>query len=34
MTFGQIIKKLRRKADYTQEVLADLLATSPQAVSR
>ena len=34
MTFGQIIKKLRRKADYTQEVLADLLAISPQAVSR
>ena len=34
MTFGQIIKKLRREADYTQEVLADLLAISPQAVSR
>ncbi|MCR5264771.1 MAG: helix-turn-helix domain-containing protein [Clostridiales bacterium] len=34
MTFGQIIKKLRREADYTQETLADLLAISPQAVSR
>ena len=34
MTFGQIIKKLRREADYTQEALADLLAISPQAVSR
>ncbi len=34
MTFGQIIKKLRREADYTQEALAELLAISPQAVSR
>ena len=34
MTFGQIIKKLRREADYTQEALADILAISPQAVSR
>ena len=34
MTFGQIIKKLRREANYTQEALADLLSISPQAVSR
>ncbi len=34
MTFGQIIKKLRRESDYTQEALADLLAISPQAISR
>ena len=34
MTFGQIIRKLRREADYTQETLAELLAISPQAVSR
>ncbi|MBQ8404423.1 MAG: helix-turn-helix transcriptional regulator, partial [Clostridia bacterium] len=34
MSFGQIIKKLRRKADMTQEELAELLAISPQAVSR
>ncbi len=34
MSFGQIIKKLRREADYTQESLAELLGISPQAVSR
>lgn len=34
MTFGQIIKKLRRDADMTQERLAELLSISPQAVSR
>lgn len=34
MDFGQIIKKLRRDADMTQERLAELLSVSPQAVSR
>ena len=34
MTFGQIIKKLRREADMTQEMLAELLSVSAQAVSR
>lgn len=34
MTFGQIIKKLRREADMTQEKLAELLSVSAQAVSR
>ena len=34
MTFGQIIKNLRRDAGMTQEHLAELLAISPQAVSR
>jgi transcriptional regulator with XRE-family HTH domain len=34
MDLGQIIKKLRRDADITQERLAELLSVSPQAVSR
>lgn len=34
MTFGQIIKKLRRQAGMTQEQLAELLSISSQAVSR
>lgn len=34
MTFGQTIKTLRRDSDMTQEKLAELLAISPQAVSR
>ncbi len=34
MTFGQIIKKLRREADMTQEELAERLSISGQAVSR
>lgn len=34
MTFGQIIKKLRRDADMTQEQLAEVLSISGQAVSR
>ncbi|MCI8388403.1 MAG: helix-turn-helix transcriptional regulator [Clostridiales bacterium] len=34
MTFGSIIKKLRRDAGFTQERLAELLSISPQAVSR
>ena len=34
MSFGRIIKKLRRDADMTQEKLAELLSISPQAVSR
>lgn len=34
MTFGQTIKNLRRDAGMTQEHLAELLAISPQAVSR
>jgi len=34
MSFGQIIKTLRREADMTQEDLAELLSISPQAVSR
>lgn len=34
MTFGQIIKSLRRKADMTQEELADMLSITGQAVSR
>ena len=34
MTFGKIIKKLRREADMTQEKLAELLSISAQAVSR
>ncbi len=34
MTFGETIRTLRRRADYTQENLAELLGISPQAVSR
>ncbi|MBQ7337510.1 MAG: helix-turn-helix transcriptional regulator [Clostridia bacterium] len=34
MSFGQAIKTLRRKADLTQEQLAEMLSISPQAVSR
>ncbi len=34
MTFGQIIKNLRRDSGMTQEHLAELLSISPQAVSR
>ncbi len=34
MTFGQIIKKLRRDVDMTQEQLAETLSISGQAVSR
>lgn len=34
MSFGQILKKLRRNADMTQDQLAELLSISPQAISR
>lgn len=34
MSFGKIVKKLRRERDMTQERLAELLSISPQAVSR
>ena len=34
MSFGQIIKRLRRNADMTQEQLAEMLSISPQAISR
>ena len=34
MSFGQVIKRLRRNADMTQEQLAEMLSISPQAVSR
>lgn len=34
MSFGDKIKTLRRKSNYTQEKLAELLSISPQAVSR
>jgi len=34
MTLGQTIKSLRRRANMTQESLAELLSLSPQAVSR
>ena len=34
MSFGKVIKKLRRNADMTQEQLAEMLSISPQAVSR
>ena len=34
MSFGKTIKTLRRRADMTQEQLAELLSISPQAVSR
>lgn len=34
MSFGQTIKTLRKKANMTQEKLAELLSISPQAVSR
>ena len=34
MSFGQIIKKLRRERDMTQEQLAEILSISPQAISR
>ena len=34
MSFGQVIKKLRRNADMTQEQLAEMLSISPQAISR
>jgi len=34
VTFGQIIKKLRREADMTQEQLAETLSISGQAISR
>ncbi len=34
MKFGQMIKKLRREKDMTQEQLAEILSISPQAVSR
>lgn len=34
MSFGQVLKKLRRNADMTQEQLAELLSISPQAISR
>ncbi len=34
MSFGKTIKELRRRADMTQEQLAELLSISPQAVSR
>ncbi len=34
MSFGKIIKKLRRERDMTQERLAEILSISPQAVSR
>ena len=34
MSFGQVIKRLRRNADMTQEQLAEMLSISPQAISR
>lgn len=34
MSFGKIIKKLRREHDMTQERLAEILSISPQAISR
>ena len=34
MSFGKIIKKLRRERDMTQEQLAEILSISPQAISR
>ena len=34
MSFGQIIRKIRRNANMTQEQLAELLSVSPQAISR
>lgn len=34
MSFGTIIKKLRRERDLTQEELAENLSISPQAISR
>ena len=34
MSFGESVRTLRKKADYTQEMLAELLGISPQAVSR
>ena len=34
MTFGKIMKDLRRNANMTQEKLAEILNISPQAVSR
>lgn len=34
MSFGKTVKSLRRRADMTQEQLAELLSISPQAVSR
>lgn len=34
MSFGKIIKKLRRERDMTQEHLAEILSISPQAISR
>ena len=34
MSFGKIIKKLRREREMTQEQLAEILSISPQAVSR
>ena len=34
MSFGQVIKKLRRNADMTQDQLAEMLSISPQAISR
>ena len=34
MSFGRIIKQLRRKHDMTQERLAEILSISPQAISR
>ena len=34
MSFGKVIKKLRKNADMTQEKLAEMLSISPQAISR
>ncbi len=34
MSFGKIVKKLRRERDMTQEQLAEILSISPQAISR
>lgn len=34
MSFGKIVRKLRRERDMTQEQLAELLSISPQAISR
>ena len=34
MSFGQVIKRLRRNADMTQEQLSEMLSISPQAISR